>query len=105
LLQLSANAARHTVVGAEIGIGSRLRDGRLELWVRDTGPGVDPELAPHAFGRFVRGDETTEGFGLELSIVRAIAEAHGVGVVLDPSPAGDATGATFRLRLPPEGPW
>ena len=96
LLQLADNAARHTQPGDEIGIGSRHHEGRVELWVRDTGPGVAPELRTQIFERFTRGDHSDEGFGLGLSIVRAIAEAHGGDVVLDDT----TTGATFRLRLP-----
>ncbi|NRQ50304.1 sensor histidine kinase [Aeromicrobium stalagmiti] len=103
LLQLSSNAARHTGVGDEIGIGSRTHDGRLELWVRDTGSGVDPEIAPAIFQRFSQGEDAHEGFGLGLSIVSAIAEAHGGDVVLDPSTDGTGPGATFRIRLPLEG--
>lgn len=100
LLQLSANAAQHTQPGDEIGIGSRLEGGRLEFWVRDTGPGVDPALAPEIFHRFSRGNDSDEGFGLGLSIVSAIAEAHHGDVVLDaPSTEGTAGGATFRIRL------
>lgn len=101
LLQLSANAARHTRPGDEIGIGSRLHQGRVELWVRDTGTGVDPALAAQIFQRFTRGDDSDEGFGLGLSIVSAIAEAHRGDVVLDaPAASSHASGATFRIRLP-----
>ncbi|WP_332668180.1 sensor histidine kinase [Aeromicrobium sp.] len=96
LLQLSDNAARHTAPGDEIGIGSRLHEGQLELWVRDSGPGVAPGLRTKVFERFTRGDHDDEGFGLGLSIVAAIAEAHGGEVVIDETEAG----ATFRLRLP-----
>lgn len=100
LLQLSANAARHTQPGDEIGIGSHLVDGRLELWVRDTGTGVDPSMATEIFQRFARGQDSDDGFGLGLSIVSAIAEAHHGEVVLDPPAAHDpAQGATFRIRL------
>lgn len=100
LLQLSANAARHTRANDEIGIGSRIHEGRLEMWVRDTGTGVDPELAPQIFQRFARGDDSDDGFGLGLSIVSAIAEAHHGEVVLDPPSPGAAHGATFRIRVP-----
>jgi two-component system OmpR family sensor kinase len=96
LLQLSDNAARHTGLGDEIGIGSRMHEGRLELWVRDCGPGVDPDLRTKVFERFARGDRDDEGFGLGLSIVAAIAEAHGGEVVIDET----QTGATFRIRIP-----
>jgi two-component system OmpR family sensor kinase len=98
LLQLSDNAARHTVPGDEIGIGSRTHGGGLELWVRDTGPGVDPELRDQVFDRFARGESDDEGFGLGLSIVSAIAAAHGGEVVIDDTEVG----ATFRIRLPLE---
>jgi two-component system OmpR family sensor kinase len=109
LLQLSANAAKHTSAGDEIGIGSRLHAGRVELWVRDTGTGVDPAIASEIFDRFARGDDSDDGFGLGLSIVSAIAEAHRGDVVLDPPPPPQhdgeaATGAVFRLRLPTGDP-
>ena len=43
LLQLADNAVRHTQESDEIHLGSRLVDGNLQFWVRDTGPGVRPE--------------------------------------------------------------
>ena len=64
--------------------------------MRDTGPGVSDELRATVFERFARGDHDDEGFGLGLSIVTAIAEAHGGDVVLDDT----ASGATFRIRIP-----
>lgn len=99
LLQLSDNAAKHTQPGDEIGIGSRLHGGRLEFWVRDTGAGVDPEIASDIFDRFSQADGAQEGFGLGLSIVSAIADAHGGTIVLD-TRSTDERGATFRLQLP-----
>lgn len=96
LLQLSDNAARHTQAGDEIGIGSRHHEGLLEFWVRDTGPGVEAQMRTKVFERFARGDHDDDGFGLGLSIVTAIAEAHGGDVVLDDTEAG----ATFRIRIP-----
>lgn len=100
LLQMSDNAARHTRPGDEIAIGSRLHEGRLELWVRDTGTGVDPAVRTQIFERFARAGDDDEGFGLGLSIVSAIAEAHGGEVMLDDT----TTGATFRLRIPTGAP-
>jgi signal transduction histidine kinase len=43
LVQLAQNAVTHTHDGDLIELGSAVRDGRVELWVRDTGPGVDEE--------------------------------------------------------------
>lgn len=103
LLQLADNAVRHTTTGDEIGIGSRQHDGALELWVRDTGPGVSPALRETIFERFTQGEGEQDGFGLGLSIVSAIAEAHEGRVRLDP--ADDGPGATFRLVIPTGGLW
>ena len=98
MLQLCHNAAKHTSAGDEIGIGSRLHQGTIECWVRDTGAGVDSSVRDEVFERFTRaGDD--DGFGLGLSIVRAIAIAHGGRVdLVDPPPS--STGATFRITIP-----
>lgn len=106
MLQLCDNAVKHTVPGAEIGIGSRRVDGYLELWVRDTGAGVPDDVRETLFDRFTQGQGETEGFGLGLSIVKAVAEAHHGTVLLDPvdpETLWRSSGATFRLRLPVEG--
>jgi two-component system OmpR family sensor kinase len=68
--------------------------------VRDTGPGILPDQAPHLFDRFYRGDPSrprTEGSGLGLAIARAAAEAHGGTLEF----LGNEPGAVFRLSLPP----
>lgn len=99
VLQLADNAVKHTKDGSEIGLGCAVSDGRAILWVRDTGTGVAPEDRLLIFERFGRGEVTAEdeGFGLGLSIVRAIAEAHGGTVhVEDVEPHG----ARFVITLP-----
>jgi len=105
LLQLAENAVKHTRPGDLVAIGSSYDGTAARLWVRDTGPGVDPADREHIFERFGRAATTgrDEGFGLGLSIVRAIAEAHGGTVrVTDASP-----GARFEIILPTdeEQPW
>jgi len=97
LLQIADNAVRHTAPGDSITIGSRGSLTRVEYWIADTGPGVPPPLREQIFDRF-SSTGGHDGFGLGLSIVRAIAEAHGGTVSLDATPAG--SGAVFRLRLP-----
>jgi two-component system OmpR family sensor kinase len=104
VLQLADNAVKHTVPGDVVGIGSAQDGRRVRLWVRDTGPGIradDRELVFQRFGRSaVRpGDE---GFGLGLSIVRAIVEAHGGRVWVEPADASapsEQAGARFVVEL------
>ena len=69
-----------------------------EVSVRDHGPGVAPEDAPHVFDRFWRASNARHlpGSGLGLSIVKDVAEKHGGSVTLEPVAGG---GARFRLRL------
>ncbi|MDI3422771.1 sensor histidine kinase [Streptomyces luteolus] len=105
MVQLAQNAVQHTTAGQTIRIGSRLGGRRVELYVADSGPGVQPQDAEVIFDRFRRGTARrgarTTGAGLGLSIVRAIAEGHRGGVRLDP-PSGMDAGATFVLDLPLE---
>ncbi len=99
MLNLAANAAQHTAEGGRIAIGSRIRDGEAELWVRDDGPGISADDQQRIFERFVRLDHTrrTSGAGLGLAIVQAITTAHEGRVSVD-SELGH--GATFVLHLP-----
>ncbi|MGO1317759.1 MAG: ATP-binding protein, partial [Cellulomonadaceae bacterium] len=104
MLQLGANAVRHTAPGATIAIGSAVSQGSLlRFWVRDEGSGVAPEDAARIFDRFTRGAGSTRddrGAGLGLAIVSAIAQAHGGRVLLDSVPG---RGATFTLEIPALG--
>jgi signal transduction histidine kinase len=101
LVQLAQNAVKHTRVGDTITIGSDDRPPDVvRLWVRDTGPGVPDADKEAVFRRFARGQDAVadEGVGLGLSIVAAIAAAHGGAAhVEDASPA---PGALFVLTLP-----
>ncbi|GGV39386.1 two-component sensor histidine kinase [Streptomyces longisporoflavus] len=100
MVQLAQNAVQHTVPGQRIGIGSRCAAGRIELYVADSGPGVQAQDAAVIFERFRRGTarrgSRATGAGLGLAIVRAIAEGHGGQVEPRPTEGG---GATFVLVL------
>jgi two-component system, OmpR family, sensor kinase len=98
VVQLAQNAVRYTAETDTIAVGSRVDAENVNLWVRDTGQGITPADQRHIFDRFYRGrDSASEGSGLGLSIVRAIAEAHGGLVAVRSAPG---YGATFRLTLP-----
>lgn len=99
LMQLAQNAVQHTGEGDEIGLGAHVGEGEARLWVRDTGPGIPFEEQRQVFDRFYRAEATrrSDGAGLGLSIVQAIARAHGGRVELSSVPG---SGATFTLILP-----
>lgn len=96
LINLLANAADASLeTGGAVRVGWRRRTGRLELWVRDEGPGVsNPE---NVFVPFY----TTKpgGTGVGLVLCRQIAEAHGGGVTLGNRRDGLGAEATVRLPL------
>ena len=93
---LVENALRHG--DGRILLEAHRRDGRIELHVRDEGPGFSPEFMDHAFDPFSRGDPNRPGFGtgLGLAIVEVIAHAHGGAAHL----ANRDTGADAWLELP-----
>ncbi|SDJ54518.1 sensor histidine kinase [Nonomuraea jiangxiensis] len=100
LMQLVANAVRHTTDDDLIAVGSAVRDSWVVLWVRDSGPGVAPADRERIFGRFMRGAGRTgahDGAGLGLAIVRSIAEAHGGNVKVTDAAGG---GACFVMSIP-----
>jgi two-component system OmpR family sensor kinase len=103
LMQLAVNAAAHTTDGDRIGLGSAISNGEARLWVKDSGPGVAFGERDLIFRRFSRGEgrRASDGAGLGLAIVRAIAEAHSGRVELE-SPPGK--GAKFSLVIPTEQP-
>jgi two-component system, OmpR family, sensor kinase len=102
VMQLAQNAVQHTTEGDRIALGSALEDGHARLWVSDSGPGVPAADRERIFERFARGSgaRPSQGAGLGLAIVGAIAEAHGGSVRLEP--AADRSGATFTVTIPTE---
>ena len=105
LVNLLANAIRHTPEGTpiEVAVGTDGTDAILE--VRDHGPGIPAVVATKVFERFYRADPSRGrasggGNGLGLAIVAAIVAAHHgrVGVA-----DTDGGGATFVVRIPAHG--
>lgn len=100
LVALADNAAKYTPPGTTIGLGSAIAHDEVRLWVRDEGPGVDHDDRDRIFDRFTRGaggPRRSEGAGLGLAIVRAIARGHGGEVSVESLPD---QGAVFTLHLP-----
>ncbi|MFL0277726.1 sensor histidine kinase [Mycobacterium sp. SMC-19] len=71
-----------------------------ELTVANDGPGIDPDLVPHLFERFVRADKARSGelgsTGLGLAIVSSIVDAHRGSVGVESTDGW----TVFRVRLP-----
>jgi signal transduction histidine kinase len=104
VMNLVQNAMHHTQANDTIAIGSTMRGDEAHLWVRDTGTGISPEDQQRIFDRFTRGisaHHPNDGHGLGLSIVQAIAQAHGGRVELV-SRLGQ--GSTFTIVIPLELP-
>lgn len=107
LVNLLANAVRHTPAGGMVTLSAECADAGVLLSVADTGEGIAPEHLPHLFERFYRADPARDrqhgGSGIGLAITRALVRAHG-GTITAHS-AGPGTGAVFRVTLPAgEGP-
>jgi two-component system, OmpR family, sensor kinase len=103
LLQLAHNAVKHTSAGDTVAVGASDHGRSVRLWVRDTGAGVPDEEKESIFRRFSRGaDEANpDGVGLGLSIVAAIAAAHGGTAHVEDAHGGPPpVGARFVITLP-----
>jgi two-component system OmpR family sensor kinase len=98
---LLGNARAHTPHGAPVRVRLSSDNGTALIEVEDSGRGLAAEEVERVFERFYRSDSSRSresgGVGLGLSIVSAVARAHG-GSVTAVSEAG--RGATFRISLP-----
>ena len=103
LANLLENAGKYTPVGSSVTIAARLRAADLLVTVSDDGPGVPPGREEALFEKFTRGEResATPGVGLGLAICRAIVEAHGGRIWVEPAglPA-PRRGARFCFTLP-----
>lgn len=97
---LLSNAIKFTAAGGSVDVELERVGDLVELRVRDTGSGIDPDLLPHVFEPFWQADgEVTYrhgGLGLGLAIVRQLVDLHS-GTV---SVASEGWGTVFTVRLP-----
>ncbi len=103
---LLSNALQYTPHGGKITVSVKPSDDQyddqyVDVSVRDTGAGIDPEHLPRIFDRFYRADRARsqypQGTGLGLAIVKAIMALHGGMVRIQSEPAN---GTRVTLRFP-----
>jgi hypothetical protein len=91
------NAIRHNTPGGHLHVQTRTVGDEAELLVENGGAVIDPDAAQALTEPFRRLNRAVGGFGLGLSIVRSVAEAHGGSVAVEAPPSG---GLVVTVRLP-----
>lgn len=101
LRNLINNAITYTPARGEVIVSADIFPNEVEIIVRDTGEGIDPEHLPYLFERLYRADPSrsraTGGAGLGLAIVKKLVEAQGGQVQVD---SVKGKGTTFSFTLP-----
>jgi signal transduction histidine kinase len=99
LLNLLANALRHTPSDGTVAVSVAAIAPDVRVSVEDTGEGLEPETARRMFDRFWRADSarSTPGAGLGLAIARGLVEAQGGRIWAEPAESG---GARVSFTLP-----
>jgi len=101
VVNLLTNAVRHNVVGGDIEVKTGVTEDRAFLSVANTGPVIPSAEVERLFQPFQRLDPRRavykDGHGLGLSIVSAIASAHGASITADAVRDG---GLSIRVSFP-----
>ncbi|MBN8829367.1 MAG: HAMP domain-containing histidine kinase [Sphingomonadales bacterium] len=100
LINLIENALCHTPPGSRIVLTASCNAEKVTASVVDDGPGIAPEDRSRVLERFVRleSSRSTAGHGLGLSLVRAIAQAHGAEIALRDAEPGLEIALVFPRR-------
>jgi two-component system sensor histidine kinase KdpD len=99
LVNLMANAVRHSPPGHDVLITGSRHDDEVEIRIIDRGPGIPPEEHERVFLPFQRlGDrDNGTGVGLGLALSRGLTEAMGGTLEPEETPGG---GLTMTIRMP-----
>lgn len=100
LNNLVENAVKYSGAEVEINASATVRDGVVELMVKDNGNGIPSGDLKHIFRRFYRGKASAgeqPGMGLGLAYVKLLVEAHGGGITVE---CDERRGTCFTIKLP-----
>jgi signal transduction histidine kinase len=97
LVNLVGNALKFTEAGEVEVTSAQMDEARFHVAVRDTGPGISPELQEVIFEEFHHAEGAAAGTGLGLPISRRLARAMGGDVTFESEPS---RGSVFHLILP-----
>lgn len=95
---LLTNSVKYTEPGGAIWLTARLRGAEVEVSVRDTGIGIDPQAFPYIFQMFSQAQGLVQGLGIGLALAKTLAEMH--GGTIEVMSEGIGKGSTFTVRLP-----
>ena len=102
LWNVLSNAMKFTPAGGEVRLAVRAQGAEVEVEVRDSGRGIEPQALERIFDRFQQYDNPgpgrVGGLGLGLWLVKNLVDLHHGSVGAHSEGAG--RGATFRIRLP-----
>lgn len=99
VLILIDNAIKYTPATEQVVISVTTTNQWVLITVRDSGPGIDPDMLPHIFDRFYRGDLARRGtgVGLGLAIAKALIGGQRGHLEVDTEPG---KGTIFTVSLP-----
>lgn len=88
------NAIRYNKPGGSIDVTDALEENKYTINMNDTGTGISKEQLPEIFNRFKKHNQSQEGYGLGLSIVKSIAAYQHINIEVDSEPG---VGTSFRI--------
>ena len=100
LMNLAGNAIKFAPEGGRIELAAQQADGKVQVKVRDNGPGIPPEEQKRIFEAFYRlqkSGEGAEGTGLGLAITESLVKLQGGSLCLESKPG---QGSCFYFSLP-----
>ncbi|SCW32511.1 Signal transduction histidine kinase [Ruminococcaceae bacterium YRB3002] len=106
LVNIISNSIKFTPTGGTIKVSTdgKPREGRIDITIEDSGPGIEEDKRKRIFESFYKGDPSrkVEGFGLGLYICKQILAAHGQTITC--SESGELGGARFdfSFAMPPK---